>query len=59
MFKLSVHVLLPHVAFDLTKSETKRMSNLGALRSSVDKLLKNRVVLVADSHPYQRSITPL
>ena len=33
------------------------MSNLGALRSSVDKLLKNRVVLVADSHPHQRSIT--
>ncbi|WP_291848738.1 response regulator [Bradyrhizobium sp.] len=33
------------------------MSNLEALWSSVDKSIKNRVVLVADSHPYFRSIT--
>jgi two-component system, chemotaxis family, chemotaxis protein CheY len=33
------------------------MSNLHVLWSSVDKFIKNRVVLVADSHPHLRSIT--
>ena len=33
------------------------MSNSDALWSSVDKLIKDRVALVADSHPYLRSIT--
>jgi two-component system, chemotaxis family, chemotaxis protein CheY len=33
------------------------MSNSDARWSSVDKLIKDRVALVADSHPYLRSIT--
>jgi two-component system, chemotaxis family, chemotaxis protein CheY len=33
------------------------MSNFGELRSSVDKILKHRVVLVVDSQPFLRSMT--